>query len=236
MSEATATKQHLPSAPPAKGRLTATGALLLAAGSLALVGNLVHPRFSGDAHDVYRQIAGSSAFAVADVILLFALMILVAGLTGLVSDVRESSSSARLGYLAALGGGVIAVAQTGVELYGYRQQAKVFVDIVGARQDGAYWATGAIDGMNAALFATWTVVLLGLAPVLISLALASGRGRWRWLDVVGVVAGLICGSVGVYDLLHADQSSANVPFLAGSLLFTFWVLGTGWLMVAKSRR
>lgn len=214
-----------------------TGPLLIAAGVLALVGNLLHPRYDGQGVDVYPQIADSSSYVAADLLLLAAFLVLTAGLTGLVHRLREAATLARLGYLAVVVGGTIAVAQDGVELFAFRNQAHDFAVTTFGSSDfsGSFWSTNALDGLNGALFATWTVVLLGLAPILISLTLLATRAYPSWLAVLGIVGGALCLGVGVFNLLHEHQGASQTPFLIGSLLVTVWVVAGGVVATRASR-
>src|SRR5207248_6841305 len=95
----------------------------------------------------------------------------------------------------------------------------------------AFGATNAMDHLSSAMFAIWTLVLLGIAPVLIAAAFMRSRGLGSLastrLGAVGAIGGLVCMVVGVGSLLHGDQSAFDIPFAIGSVLVTIWVIGTG---------
>jgi hypothetical protein len=213
----------------ATGNLRVTGGILVAASVLALAGNLLHPRWSDDTVTQYRQMGASTLLPVADVLLLAAFLLLTAGLVALVDNLRAHSQLLKFARLAATVGGSIAIIQTGVELYAFRQAARDFRAAPKANNAYPFSSTHAIDGMNSALFATWTVVLLGLVPLLIVGGVWSARSLPRWLGVAGVMGGALCVGVGVFDLLHQDQGDANIPFAVGSVLVTVWIFGCGWL-------
>jgi len=199
---------------------------------LALVGNLLHPRYNVDDVVKFRRMAGSKLLISADLVLLVALALVVAGAVAIAASLEEGRSSglARLGRLAATVGGAIAIGELGVETFGLIQSAKIFASAPRIDEAGAFWATSAVDHLNTALFATWVIVLLGLGPLLISLAMLGGRRYPAWLGAAGGLGGLICLGVGVFYLLRSDQSPANIPFYVGSLLVTVWLLAAGALL------
>jgi hypothetical protein len=205
-----------------------TATLALAGGTLALVGNLIAPRFNADDVVVYHQIAASSRFSVAGVIVLGAVLLVTAAFVALTRTFSATPTSelASLGRAAALVGGMIAVLQTGFELYAYKQQAAAFASANSHNVVSAFWATNALDHASSAMFATWTLVLLGIAPILISVMQLRGDRR-RMLGVTGLVGGAVCVVVGVGSLLRDDQSAYDVPFLIGSLLVTLWLIANG---------
>ncbi|MDX6285050.1 MAG: hypothetical protein QOG53_535 [Frankiales bacterium] len=211
------------------------GAATLAGGVLSIVGNLAHPRYPDDPDIViYRKIADSTMFAVADVLLIVAIALVIAGLIAVASNLGDDfvERSARL---AVVVGGTIAIAQTGIELFGVRQQAKIFVDASSDDRAGAFWSTNALDHASSALFATFTVFLLGVAPLLIGWAMRRSAGRYpMWLAVLGIIGGAVCIVVGFMNLLTSDQGDNEIPFLVGSLLVSVWVVATGALLVRRT--
>ena len=207
-----------------------TAALAVLGAVVALVGNALAPRYSGDTVDTYRKVADSTRFEVSTLIVLAAVLIVVAAFVGL-SRVSPGRSSELAGYgrLAAVTGGAIAVLQEGLQLFAYRQQARAFAEANTDNVVSAFWATNAVDHISGALFATWTIVLLGLAPLLLG-AMQLRSGGTGWLGLAAVVGGAVCAVVGVGSLLVSDQSTYDIPFAVGSVLVTLWLLATGVLM------
>jgi hypothetical protein len=208
-------------------------AFAVTGGVVALVGNLLAPRFDqSDNVEVYRAVAASNRLAPAGVVLLLAFVLTTIGILAIASSLRggRGNDAAWLGAAAVGAGGAIALAQNSLELFGYRQMARVFAGADGQNQQGAFWATSALDKANSSLFSTWTLLLLGLAPVLLSIAMLQTRAFPTWVAGVGVVGGLICAIVGVANLLIEDQAKLNLVFLVGSLLVTVWLLAAGVLL------
>lgn len=200
---------------------------------LALVGNLAHPRYS-NLDDVvrFRKMAGSGVLTAADVILLVALACIVAGLMAVAESLEAGGSLglARLARTAATVGGTTSLIQIGLETFGVIQAAKLFASAPQSNQVAAFWATSAIDHANTAMFATWTIVLLGVTPVLLGAAMWVGKVYPSWLAAGGVVGGLLCLGVGFVNLLRANQDPTVIPFFIGSLLVTAFVFGAGALL------
>lgn len=206
------------------------GGAAVLGGVLALVGNLLHPRYANTS-DVARfsQIATSNRYAVADALLVFALIGVVVGVYSIAAVVREDSDSAaaRLGGVVAAVGGAMAISQFAVEEYGLRQSARTFVSATRLDQRAAFFAAVGVDKLNSALFAGWTIVLLGVAPLLIGIAILRANRLPNWQGGIAVLGGGICAVAGTVDLLKADQSSMDLVFLVGSLLVTAWVIAGG---------
>jgi hypothetical protein len=204
-----------------------TAALAFGGGILALVGNGLAPRYSGDDVQTYRHIANSTRWAASDVIILLALLLVTAAFVGIARTITNGQSElGNYGRMTSLVGGAIALTNVGIELYAYRQQAKAFSGANATNIVSAFWATNALDHVSAALFATWTIVLLGIAPVLLGLGQVRARFGAR-LGYGAIVGGLVCVVVGIGSLLKQDQSTFDIPFAIGSVIVTIWLLATG---------
>jgi hypothetical protein len=210
-----------------RGYLRAAGAAGVAGGVLGIVGNLLHPRY-GDLRDVdiYSRIAGSDLYQVADVVIIAALLLTVAAF---VAVARASSSGrgatlARLGSDAAIIGGAIAIASISLDMYALKQSAENFANAAAADRVGAFWATNAIDNINTGVFGAWTIVFLGVAPLLIGAAAMASRQRPSWVGPVGALRGALCLVVGFVSLSQRNQTPLQIPFLIGSLLVTAWII------------
>src|SRR4051794_39780400 len=84
-------------------------------------------------------------------------------------------ATARFARVAVAVGAAIALAQLAVETFAFKQAARAFVAAEQVDQVGAFWAANAIDKINTGLFATWTVVYLGIAPLLLGVATLRNR-------------------------------------------------------------
>lgn len=210
------------------------GVLLLFAGALALVGNLLFPRFTGSDTEIYRRIAGSTRYVAADLVLLVALVVLTIGFARAAR--HAAGRAADIARVTALAGGSIAIAEIGVELQGLRQQVRIFAAARGSDRVGAFWSANSLDHLNGALNASWTLVLLGVTPVLLALAQLRSATAPRGLAVLGISAGTICIVVALFDLVARDQARADDAFLIGSLLLTGWVFATGYLQTKATTK
>lgn len=209
------------------------GAVAVAGGVLALVGNLLHPRYNGENVDIYPRIAASDRYIAADFVLLVALVLLVIAVVSIARRVG-SNPLADCGRLLAVVGGTIAIAQIGIETFALRHQAEIFAGAPPDDRVGSFWAANTIDHINTGLFNTWTAVFLGLTPILIGVAALRARHFARWINVAAVLGGLLCFLVGSVNLGLDDQNKLNIPFLIGSLLVTLWVLAAGFVMIREA--
>lgn len=210
--------------------LRAGGAAGVVGGVLGIAGNLLHPRYS-DLSDVeiYRRIAGSDRFWIADVLITLALLLTIAGFVAVARALSggRGATLARFGGDAALVGGAIAIGSVALDMYGLKQAAKNFARAARADQVGAFWATNAIDRINTGALGAWTIVFLGLAPLLIGGAALMARRKPTWVGLSGMAGGALCLVVGFIDLSRQDQEPTQIPFLVGSLLVTVWIIAAG---------
>jgi hypothetical protein len=208
------------------------GMAAVVGGGLAVVGNLLHPRYDAPDVDVYRRIAASDRYRIADLVILVALMLTMAGFVAVSRSLGAGRGGplAQFGRIAALAGGTIAIAEIGMELFGLKQAAETFATARPGDQVGSFWATNAVDHINTGLFNTWTIVFLGAAPLLLGAAALLSRAQPSWVGVLGTVGGALCVVVGFVNLVRADQTTLQIPFLIGSLLVTVWIIAAGALL------
>jgi hypothetical protein len=205
-----------------------TAALGLLGGVLALVGNALAPRFDGDDVEIYRDLADNSRYTAASVVILFAVLLVTAAFVG-ITRLGYAGRAGDLWYyarLAAVAGGTLAVLGTAVDLFAYRQQAMSFADAKDPQVVPAFWATNAVDHLSAATFAAWTLLLLGIAPLLMGAGQLRDRAANPVLAALAVIGGLLCAVVGVCQLLSDDPGDFDIPFAIGSVLVTLWLLAT----------
>lgn len=143
-----------------------------------LVGNLLTPRYRGDDVDIYRRIAVSDRFTVSAVVVLVALLLVSVAFLGLLRDLGELHAGlSSYGRVAVAGGATLALLYAGLRLYGVKQQARAFAGANRFNEDAAFWATNAVDHVSQTVFALWTTLLLGIAPILIGTGQRRGAIR-----------------------------------------------------------
>lgn len=208
------------------------GFLAVLGGVLAAVGNLLHPRYTGTDIDNYRKVADSDMYTVANLIIIVALILTAAGFVAIASTF--TGTLAQYGGMAAGVGAAIALAQTGIETFGVKQAALAMSTASDADRSGAFWATNAADRINVSLFNTWTIVFLGLAPLLIGAAMVAARRVGSMIGWLGVLGGAGCVLVGFIGLSRTDQDPLNGPFFVTSLITTLFILVAGVQLMRES--
>ena len=203
---------------------------LLVGGVAAAVGNVLHPRYPNTEDiDVYRRMAASGVWRVSGIVILVALVLLIAGLSSVATSIEASRWGvlARYGRMAAMVGGAIALVANSLDMFAFKEEALNFAHAAAPDRNAAFWATNAIDKINVGLFNTWTIVFLGLAPLLIGLAMLRSERFPPWLGAIAAIGGAACTIIGAIGLFTTDQSTLVIPFFIGSLLVTIWVLAAG---------
>jgi hypothetical protein len=201
------------------------GTLAVLGGVLAGVGNLLHPRFTGTDIDNYRKVAESDLYTPANLVIVAAIILTAAGFVAIAQTM--TGTLAQYGGMAAGVGAAIALAQTGLETFGLKQASLAMTTAGSADREGAFWAANAIDRVNVGLFNTWTIVFLGLAPLLIGWAMLASRRAGSVVGWLGVIGGAGCVLVGFIGLAITDQDSLTGPFFGTSLVATLFILAAG---------
>ena len=211
-----------------------TGPTLIIAGVLAVVGNVLHPRFSGEHVDNYRQMARSHSLIAADLVLLATFVVLTAGLTAVVAELEDAHRLVRAARAFVVVGGTTAIVQTGVELHALRGQARIFAHAEPLDRVGSFWSANAVDHLNEALTGIWVLVLLGAVPLVIAIAQYDRRAAPLGVVLVGLAGGALSCVVGVWELLLQEIGGADVALAVSSGLVTIWVLATGIVLTRRA--
>jgi hypothetical protein len=202
-------------------------------GGLALVGNLLAPRWT-DIDDVerYRKIADSGIWRLDGLILVVAIILVTAGAVAIAKSMEGGGADGLAGYgrLATVVGAPLALLDFGLTTSAIKDQADVFAHAPKQDVVGAFWATNSLDHTLTALFNTWSVLVLGIAPLLLGAAALRTKRYPAWLGYVAVVGGLVCTATGLIGLMTDDQDPLVIPFAIGSVLVTIWGLGAGWVL------
>ena len=209
------------------------GAAAVLGGVLALIGNVLHPRWTDvDDVELYRNIADSGIWKLDHLILVVALILTTAGSVAIARSLHGGADDAlaRYGLLATVVGGAIALTNIALDSYAYRTAAENFAEAIPQDRIGAFWAANAIDHISTAAFHMWTIVLLGVSPLMLGAAAIRSRRFPAWVGWAGAAGGLVCTGVGFFGLVTSDQDMLVVPFLVGSVLVTLWILAAGWML------
>ena len=209
------------------------GAAAVLGGVLALVGNVLHPRWTDlDDVELYGKIADNGVWKADHLILVVALVLTVGGTIAIARSLHDGPGDtyARYGLLATAVGGAIALANIGIDGYSARIAAENFVGANAQDQVGAFWAANAIDHISTAMFNIWTMVLLGVSPLMLGMAAIRSKRYPAWVALAAVAGGAVCTVVGLWGLGTRDQEMFQIPFLVGSVLVTLWILAAGWML------
>jgi hypothetical protein len=220
-----------PAASPGSGHRI-QGWILIGSAVLAVTGNVLHPRTTGDGVEDYRLIAGSVAWPVAALLIGIALMGLILGLVPICRAARGAASGARAAALDAAGlamvvGGTIGIAQQGVDGIGLPRQAAAFTEVDAEWNAFPYWSADAVSAVNSSLAVAWYLIVLGALPVLLAVAYRSPRGLSRPVRVLAAVAGIATAATVAVITVGGGNGVTDALFLAGSLIVTGWFVVIG---------
>lgn len=211
-----------------KSFLHVGAAAAMAGGAIGLVGNLLHPRLEGDDVDDVQAIADSSLWVVDHAALLVAALLVTVGTVAVAGSLDDGTRpSARLGVLAAYVGGAVAVANLGMETLTAKEVAVRYAD-AGPDAEGALFAALAMRDLEAALFASWLIVLLGVAPLAVGLAMRNPTPYPSWLAWLGIAAGLVNIGIGFATLGGVGGNVLRIVLMLAALAGTVWLILSGW--------
>lgn len=209
----------------------AAGLLLVSASAVALVANALHPRFDTTAYAdpvaYVGEIEANTLWLVDHLVILAAALGIAVGLVGLAAHLAEESRPRVWAWatavLAVIAGGVSAVV---LMLDGVA--ASIFAGSAGASSTQAAAAVVAID---LAGFAALGLIVFGVLPMVLGLALVRSSVYPHWIGFVALMAGVIGIVMGVVTSVQGQiTTTVTVLFLAASIPTTLVWLGTGLLL------
>lgn len=218
--------------------------LRLAAGSavagavLALVGNLLHPRIS-EFDDPAQELLGKigAAWIPIHLVILLATLLILFGLYGVVRSLKAGRAQplARVALGTLLVAAPVAVVSLAVD--GYATGAAAEAATAAATEDRAVAqvAFEAVEQVSWALFMALVLMVLGVAPVALGLAIAAGDEYptvFGWPAVAVGGGSIVAGAIGY---LGGPSAAFFILFTVTSGLLTLWVLALGvtlWRRVA----
>lgn len=208
------------------------GLAAVVGGVLALVGNVLHPRYDPDLTDdeMLREVADSGIWEIDHLVLVVGLILSILGVVTIARTMHGSRADglARHGRTAVYVGGAVALVSIGIDAFTTRNIAERYVEA--APEDAGTWLNIAlgVGDVGTAVFATWITVLLGVSSLLLGLAAIQSRRYPAWMGWLAVLGGAGSIVIGMAMLGGADAEDMTIPFLVTSLMVTAWIITAGW--------
>ena len=210
------------------------GLAAIVGGIGGLVGNVLHPRPPAETDALLRVVASMPHWTAIHLLIVLAGVFTVAGL-GLMMRTLTGGLARSMGrfagYAAVLGGAVL-LAGIIIDGFGYPILAREWLAAEGTEKASIYWAAHAVHVVDAALFAVWATVLLGMAFVLAGAAIAASDNYSRLLGVTAIVGGTMCFLFGVSTALRFTLPIPVWPL--GPAVDSLWLVAAGVVMLRKA--
>lgn len=210
-------------------------------GTLALAGNILHPREPGqldDAESLLAVAARSDIWVIDHLVILIAVTLLLLALYALSRSFtgEPARSWARFAWAMAAVGGVFALALMLAEATAMAALADTWANGSGTERDVALAAGSAIVELSLTLSVGGMLFLFGAAPLLFGLAMLNSDDYGPWLGWVGVLFGSLGVVTGVMQVLTRLATLTQfVLFPIAAVAITLWIVYLGVLMWRKSR-
>jgi hypothetical protein len=133
-------------------------------------------------------------------------------------------------------GGTVALLDVTIYLSAYHLVADQYVNAAPGDVQAALYGAAAVGAVGGALHALWTLLLLGVVPILLGLAMYRTRLYPLWVAALAALAGLIELVVGVVGLLPIYGTDLIVVDLVGRLLVVAAVVAAGALLWRRPGR
>ncbi len=208
-------------------------------GSLfAAVGNLLHPVTPRhDAEGVARVIAQSDHWTTIHLIILFGILLMLAGLIAIRQSIKGGlpEALARLGVYAATVGvtiGLITVILDGVAA---KQLAEQWAMASASEMPIALGIVSANETINFALAGLFNMSFAGVPFILVGLAVALSHAYPRWLGWTAVIAGVGSIGAGLVQAITGEPTMASLILtIIGPTVISLWLLVMGILLLRKA--
>lgn len=209
-------------------------------GILLLVGNIVHPRESGqldDAESLLDVVSRSNIWVVDHVVIMIALALLLGAFYGLTHSIVGEPGAvwARLAWGVAIIGVGLGVAFMLTEVVAMSELADDWANNSGAQKDLALAAGSAIFQLSLTLSVGAVVFLFGATPVLYGVGMLASNQYPSWLGWVGVFFGALAMVSGVVQLFTGVTTGTGLVLTPiGIVMVTLWIIYLGVRMWRKS--
>ena len=209
-------------------------------GAIALVGNILHPRESGQLDDAESllDVASRSSVWVADhFVILSGLLLLLGAFHGLTRSItgEPGRTWARFAWGVAIIGVVFGLALMLTEAVAMAKLADTWAGSSGAEKDLALAAGSAVFELSLTLFAGGMLFFFGATPVLYGVAMLGSDdypSPLGWAGVVFGSASVVAGAIQVFTGFTTTFFIVLFPIV--SVAITLWIIYTGVVMWRKS--
>jgi hypothetical protein len=200
---------------------------------------IAEPAFDGDLPAQLRGVSASSMAVATDLLGIVGLLLVVVGALAVVAGLSgPPAGEALAAFLRPLIviGGTVALIDVSIDLSAYRQMADQYVNAAASDVPAALYSASAVGAVGASLHALWALLLLGVVPILLGVAIYLTRRYPVWLAVLAFVGGLIEAVLGVIGLLPIYDLDITVLDLTGRLLAVVAVVAAGALLWMRPGR
>lgn len=211
--------------------MRAGGAAAVLAGVTAIAFNVLHAGPRRGSTRLFLEDLDGSGIWVADhlgiaVSLLFTATALVA--IGRYLDTPARGPWGPLATAVGLIGVAIALVNVAVDGPAMKEVAEAWAAASGTERDALFAAADVLRSVDIALFSTWTLVLVGVTPLLLGCAILTGGGLPRWLAWPVLAAGPVAIAVAVIQYFSGlAPITVFVLFPAASGTLALWLIAAG---------
>ncbi len=216
-------------------RIGAMGAI--SGGILLLVGNVIHPRETGQLDDVealLSVVASSEIWATVHTVLLLGVVLFLVGYAGVTATLTESVW-ARLGWGLAIVGTGLAASFMITEAVALPPMAEVWSASSGESRESAIASALPLFHLSLTLSAGAALFLFGFTPLVMGRALVSSGRYQSWLGRAGIAVGSVGVGANLYQILTGVTTGTGLILVpAGIVAATAWMIALGVLTWRRS--
>jgi hypothetical protein len=219
-------------------RVGAGGAIL--GGFLILLGNIIHPRESGQLDDpgtLLEVVSNSSVWVVDHLVIMIGIAVLLAAFFGVTHSITGGAGMvwAQLAWGVSILGVGLGVTFMLTEATAMSALAETWATSAGPEKDLALAAGNALFEISLTLSTGAALVLFGAAPVLVGKAIL-GSGQYpSWLGWVGLIVGFIGIGANLVPLVTGRTTQTGLVLVPLAIvLATLWIIYLGVLMWRRS--
>jgi hypothetical protein len=217
---------------PGRTWLRVGGLLGLAGAVLGLAAEVIIPRASDNEGDFFAVVANGSRYRIAYLIAGVAVLLAAAGLMALCD--AHPGLCASLARRALPVGAALGLAQLWGTAPALRLLAQDWTDVSTRDVVPAFWSAEAIARVDGFLGDAWQVVLFGIVPTLVAVAMWQRRSGPRVLALLAWVGAILTVAVAALDL-GGSTTDTTAVIIAGGICAIVW-LGAASVLLATSGR
>jgi hypothetical protein len=215
----------------------------IAAGSLAVIANALHPRMApsdlGNTEKLLEMVSGYSLWRIDHLAIVFVVALALIAAVGLTRSITDlpAASWARVALASTVVTSAVAAVSFSMDGFVLAEVAQDWAQASGAEQAAILERARTVQYFDGALFAVTIIGAFGVTQLLTGLALWQSSLYPKWIGATALFSGVVGLVSGSWMWMSGEIGVGNflVLFTITSVLFAVWLLAASFRLLRRSQ-